>query len=399
MRFRDLIPEAFASLRRNQLRSLLTMLGVIIGIFTVLLTLGIGAGARTAIEQQIAALGSNLVVLNSGPPPGSGQQAVYLYSDDADAIIHECPAVATVAPQQETRLALTSGSAELQDNFVMGITASYAKIRHPGIEAGRFIEENDDETDAKVAVLGSAVANFLFGGTDPVDQRVRINSVDFEVVGTLEARGDSPGLGPGMSTDDRVFIPLSALQKRLFGGRDLRLIAISAISQDAIPEAADQVRRLMNERHPRNPFEIRTQGELLATSNSVSGIVTLLLTCLAAVSLIVGGIGIMNIMLVAVTERTREIGIRRAVGARRSAILGQFLFEALALTFAGGLAGILAGMIASRVVGAVLNWNIPVLPQAIAAALIASMFIGIASGLYPARQASKVNVVEALHSE
>jgi putative ABC transport system permease protein len=399
MKPREYVRQSFDNLRKHRLRAILTMLGIVVGVFTVMLTLSLGVGARLAIEQQINALGSNLVVLNSGPPPGQGRQAVYMYAADARAIANQCSLVREIAPQQETRLPVTYGPIELSSNFVMGVTASYADVRHPQLSDGRFLLLEDDEKAGKVAVLGANVRDYLFGKQNPLGQRVLINGVDFEVVGLLAERGDSPGLGPGMSSDDRIFVPLSALQKRLLGTTDLRLIAITATTQADISAASIQVRKLMDRRHPGNPFEIKTQAELLQTSDSVSGIISLLLMSLATVSLVVGAIGITNIMLVSVTERTREIGVRRAIGATRTAVLWQFLAESLVLTGLGGSVGVMLAIALSLVAGQLLQWPVPIVPQGIVLAMSASILVGLSSGIYPARRASRLDVVDALRFE
>jgi putative ABC transport system permease protein len=399
MRPFDYFSESFDSLNKHRMRALLTMLGIIVGVLTVMVTLGIGAGARLAIENQIASLGSNLVAVNSGPPPSVGRQPIPLYLPDARAILEHCPSVVEVSPQQETRLAVSLGSNQLASNFVMGVTSSYARVRLAELQRGRFVSDRDDLTAAKVAVLGSTVEQYLFQDQDPIGKRILISGVDFEVVGVLTSKGDSPGLGPGMSSDDRIFIPLSTLQKRLLGSTDLRLIAITARDPGQIPMVVQQVKRLLDARHPGNSFEIKTQLELLQTSESVSSIVTALLTALAAVSLFVGGIGIMNIMLVAVTERTREIGIRRAVGARQIFILAQFLMESSILSLAGGFIGVVAGITLSFLAGRIVGWNVPILPTGVALALSSSLFVGIASGIYPARRAARLNLVDALRFE
>ena len=395
----ELINQALTSLSTNRLRSVLTMLGIIVGVFTVMLTLSLGAGARQAISEQISALGSNLVVVNSGPPPAAGQQAIYLYSADAAAILHDCPSVAAVDEEQEERFPITTGSAQLQDNFVMGVTSSYAEIRKVELSSGRFFSPEEDEHADKVAVLGETVRQYLFGNGQVLNRRIRIGGIDFRVIGVLTARGDSPGLGPGMSTDDRAFIPLSALNKRMLGSMTLRLITISSRSADEISLAADQTRALLAKRHPNNPFEIRTQTELMQTSSSVSGIVNLLLTSLAGVSLAVGGIGIMNIMLVAVSERTREIGVRRAVGADKTSILSQFLLESIVLSLAGGLIGVVLAVITAAIAGLALHWHTPVQIGGITVALLSATVVGILSGIYPARRAAGLNVVDALRFE
>jgi putative ABC transport system permease protein len=264
---------------------------------------------------------------------------------------------------------------------------------------GRFVSDRDDLAAAKVAVLGATVVHYLFQDQNPIGKRILISGVDFEVVGVLSSKGDGPGLGPGMSTDDRIFIPLSALQKRLLGSSELRLIAITARESNQIPEVVQQVKALLDARHPGNSFEIKTQLELLETSESVSSVITVLLTALAAVSLFVGGIGIMNIMLVAVTERTREIGVRRAVGARQRSILAQFLMESSILSVAGGLIGVGGGITLSLVAGRIVGWNVPILPLGIVLALSSSLFVGIASGIYPAQRAAQLNLVDALRFE
>lgn len=399
MRPFDYFLESFDSLNKHRMRALLTMLGIIVGVLTVMLTLGIGAGARLAIENQIASLGSNLVAVNSGPPPSVGRQPFPLYLTDARAILEHCPSVVEVSPQQETRLAVSFGSNQLASNFVMGVTSSYALVRLADLAKGRFVSDRDDLAAAKVAVLGATVAQYLFQDQDPIGKRILISGVDFEVVGILRSKGDGPGLGPGMSTDDRIFIPLSALQKRLLGASDLRLIAITARDSSRIPEVVQQVKALLDGRHPENSFEIKTQLELLQTSESVSSVVTVLLTALAAVSLFVGGIGIMNIMLVAVTERTREIGVRRAVGARQRSILAQFLMESSIVSLAGGLIGVVGGVTLSLVAGRIVGWNVPILPTGIVLAISSSLFVGIASGIYPAQRAAQLNLVDALRFE
>ena len=225
MSLRDYILQAVDSLRAHRMRALLTMLGIIAGISTVILTLGIGTGARDAIRQQIEGLGTNVIEVNSGPPPALGQRPVLLYAEDARVLREECPGVEAVAPEQETRLPVGYGSNQLQDNFVMGVTASFAQVRRVALEEGRFISEQEDIQAAKVAVLGSTVEQLLFGGTDPIGRWITVSGAAFQVIGVFPARGDTgPELGPGMSMDDRVFIPLSSLEKRLLGSTDLGFI-------------------------------------------------------------------------------------------------------------------------------------------------------------------------------
>lgn len=347
MRPLDYVIESLNSLQKHRLRALLTMLGIIVGVLAVILTLEFGAAARLEIEHRIASLGTNLIVVNSGPPPAVGERSNSLYASDALAILRDCSLIAAVAPQQERRLSVGFGTVNLSDTFVDGVTASYAQVRRVGLAAGRFIRRRDDLRAAKVAVLGSTVREYLFGDEDPIGEWITIDRVDFQVIGVFPQQGGDPGLGPGMITDDRIFVPLSALEKRLLGGRTLQFIDLSASTKAFIPKTAEQVRELLDRRHPGNHFDIKTQLELMQTSNSITGILALLLTALAAVSLFVGGISIMNIMLVAMTERTREISIRRAVGARQNSILIQFLFESVFLSLAGGAVGALLGLLFS----------------------------------------------------
>lgn len=399
MRLFDYITESLNSLQKHRLRAVLTMLGIIVGVLAVILTLEFGVGARLEIERRIDSLGTNLIVVNSGPPPAVGEQSNLLHLSDALAILRHCPLIAAVAPQQETRLPVGFGQVNLSDTFVEGVTASYAHVRRVNLAEGRFIRRQDDLSSAKVAVLGSTVRRYLFGDEDPIEKWITIDRVNFQVIGVFPQAGGDPGLGPGMITDDRIFIPISALENRLLGSRTLQFIDLSATSNTSLPKAAAQVRELLDRRHPGNHFDLKTQLELMQTSNSISGIVTLLLTALAAVSLVVGGIGIMNIMLVAVTERTREIGIRRAVGARQRSILIQFLFEAAFLSLAGGVLGALSGVLVAAWAERVLKWSIPILPAAMSLALGSALLVGVIAGVYPAFRASRLNLVDALRFE
>jgi putative ABC transport system permease protein len=395
----DYIREALNSLRRHRLRAALTMLGIIVGVMAVILTLEFGVSARFQIERRIASLGTNLIVVNAGPPPAVGERSNLLALSDAFAILQDCPLIAAVAPQRETRLPVGSGKVHLSDNFVEGVTASYARVRRVRLAEGRFVNARDDFNFAKVAVLGSTVRAYLFGNEDPLGKWITIAGVGFQVIGVFREQGGDPGLGPGMITDDRIFIPFSALQNRLLGSGTLQFIDLSASSENSVPAAAQEVRELLDRRHPGNHFDVKTQLELMRTSNSISAIVTLLLTALAAISLVVGGIGIMNIMLVAVTERTREIGIRRAVGARSRSILVQFLLEASFTSLVGGAMGVILAVVVSALSARMLQWPVAVLPIAILLSLGSSLIVGIAAGVYPALRAANLSLVDALRFE
>lgn len=307
--------------------------------------------------------------------------------------------VGDIAPQQETRLPLAFASRQTVDTGVLGVTPSYARVRRTTLAEGRFVGPDDEASAAKVAVIGITVRRLL-AGTDPViGRRIRIGAVDFVVIGVLAAKGDAIGLGPGMSTDDRVFVPLSALQKRLLGTSEVRLVAISARTAEAIPAASSAIQAVLAQRHPGHRYEVRTELDLLETSGAVGSSVTMLLSLLGAVSLVVGAIGVTNVMLVSVTERTREIGLRRAVGARTRTIAGQFLIEALVLTGMGGLAAILLSWIAALAVTTITGWPVVVSPGAVALALVVSGIAGLGSGLFPAYQAARVDPIDALRSE
>jgi putative ABC transport system permease protein len=398
-RWADLIATALLSLRVHALRAILTMLGIVIGVAAVIVTIGVGAGAQAEIRRQIEALGTNFISLNSGPPRGRGVTPVFLYRDDAEAIRTSCPAVADVVAVQEVRLNVSRGGILLENNFVMGTTANYPRVRRTALMLGRFFDEEEERRATRVAVLGASVARYLFDRIDPVGAEIRIYGQHFAVIGVLAEKGEAPGLGPGVGIDDRVFVPLSTIEKRLLGLRTLRAVFLQAVVPEQIAEAARQTQALMEQRHPANPFEIRTQQELLATSSGISGVLTVMLAGIAAVSLLVGGIGVMNIMLVSVTERTREIGVRKALGASRRVIQHQFLIEALVLSLTGGLIGIAMGVAGCLVASELFSWPLPVVPSAVLVAFIFAAAVGVGFGLYPAWRAASSSPSAALRAD
>ncbi|NLI28560.1 MAG: FtsX-like permease family protein [Nitrospiraceae bacterium] len=399
---------ALRALQVNKLRSALTMLGIIIGVGAVIATVAIGAGAREQMARQIASIGSNLILVLSGSTTaggvrmGSGTQPT-LSLDDAEAMIKECPAIEDLAP-------IHGGSAQVvygNQNWATGITgttANFLNVRDWPLEAGRPFTEQDIRTATKVALIGKTVVEKLFGDIDPVGQVVRIKNVPFTIVGILSEKGQSP---QGTDQDDTLLVPVTTAQKKLFGTSfpgSVRTIIVKAKSEDALPDAEAQITDLLRQRHrigPRqeNDFTVRNLTQILQAQQQQKQIMSLLLGAIASVSLLVGGIGIMNIMLVSVTERTREIGIRMAVGARSMDIRLQFIIEAVTLSLIGGIAGIIVGAISSELVSIFAGWATEISVVAVITAFLFSGFVGIFFGFYPAYKASLLNPIDALRYE
>ena len=342
---------AFRALRINKLRSALTMLGIIIGVGAVIAMVAVGSGATERIQEQIASIGSNVIIVLPGSITASGIRlgsgnAVTLTTDDAKAIANDCPSVQAVAPSSRQGAQVVYGNSNWATS-IQGTTPDYLAIRDLGIQSGSAFTDQDVDSDSKVALLGQTVVNNLFNGADPVGEVIRIKQVPFTVAGTLVPKGQSP---TGQDQDDMVLLPISTAQKRVFGVNQARAdsvgsLIVQARGPDSIQSAQDEMRAVLRQRHHLQPgqdddFTIRNLEEVFQAQETSSRVMSILLAAIASVSLIVGGIGIMNIMLVSVTERTREIGIRMAVGARPSDILGQFLIEAVILALLGGLLGL-----------------------------------------------------------
>jgi len=401
---------ALRALRVNRLRSALTMLGIVIGVAAVIAMVAVGSGATQRIQEQIQAIGSNLILVipgsitSNGVRLGSGA-TVTLSEDDAKAILAECPAVAAVAPGVRGAAQVTFGNANWATSIV-GTTPDYLAIREQSAVLGSAFTADDENSAAKVALLGQTVAQNLFGDTDPTGQTIRIKNVPFTVDGVLSPKGQSP---TGQDQDDLVLIPLSTAKRNVVGASQANAgsvgsIMVQAGNSSAMDEAQRELESLLRQRHrlqrgQDDDFTVRNLSEVFAAQESSARVMSILLGAIASVSLIVGGIGIMNIMLVSVTERTREIGLRLAIGAKARDILSQFLVEAVTLSILGGISGILFGVAASTLISHFAGWNTLVSPTAIVLAFVFSGLVGVFFGYYPARKAALLDPIDALRYE
>jgi putative ABC transport system permease protein len=401
---------ALRALRVNRMRSGLTMLGIIIGVAAVIAMVAVGAGATARIQEQIQAIGSNLIIVlpgsitSNGIRLGSGA-GVTLAEDDVKAIAAECPSVAAVAPAVRGGAQVMFGSSNWATS-IQGTTPDYLIIRDQGVAQGSAFTNDDVNSAAKVALLGRTVAQNLFGDADPVGQTIRIKNVPFTVTGVLTAKGQSP---TGQDQDDLILIPITTAKRNIVGSNQANAgsvgtVMVQATGAGTMTQAQNEVAALLRQRHRLQPgqdddFTIRDLSEVFAAQESSAKVMSILLGAIASVSLIVGGIGIMNIMLVSVTERTREIGLRLAIGAKTKDILSQFLVEAVTLSILGGIAGILIGIGASMLISHFAKWNTLVSPTAIALAFVFSGLVGVFFGYYPARKAALLDPIDALRYE
>jgi putative ABC transport system permease protein len=396
---------ALRALRRNKMRSMLTALGIIIGVASVVAMVAVGNGAQARITKQVSALGQNLLTVfsgskNSGGVSGGLGSASTITLADAEAMAREVPDVVAVSPEDSsTQQAIANG--HNWSTTVVGESENHLKIRSWKLAAGSMFDGRDVRSAAKVAVIGSKTANELFGPLNPIGQSIRLNKIPFTIIGLLESKG--AGMG-GMNQDDRIIIPYTTAMKRITGDKYLRSVNIQIDSAERMEIAQQQITSLLRQRHritqgSADDFNIFNQKEIADTVNSISLVVTLLLGSVAGISLVVGGIGIMNIMLVSVTERTREIGIRIAVGAEPGDIRLQFLIEAITLSLLGGLIGVLCGVGASHLVGMVADFQAIVSTGSIILAFSVSSVIGIFFGFYPAHKAAALDPIVALHYE
>lgn len=399
---------AFRALKSNLLRSFLTMLGIIIGIASVIAMVAIGSGASQKVADQISSIGSNLLIVLPGSTTSGGLRAgpgsaPTLTDEDARAIANECPSVENVAPEVRGTTQVVYGNQNWSTS-VQGVTADFLAVRDWPVAEGRNISVADQDGATKSCLIGQIVAKNLFGSENPVGKIIRVKKIPFTVVGLLEAKGQST---MGTDQDDVVLVPLRTAQRKLFGSQfagTVGAIMIKARNEQALSSAEQEVTALLNQRHRVGPsreadFSVRNLSEFLAVAQESSQVMSLLLGAVASISLIVGGIGIMNIMLVSVTERTREIGIRMAIGARQRDILLQFLTEAVLLTTSGGVIGMLLGVAGASIVSRLLGWPVLISAQSITVAFTFSAGVGIFFGFYPARKAAALDPIEALRSE
>jgi putative ABC transport system permease protein len=404
------IQIALLSLRVNKLRSALTMLGIVIGVAAVITMVAVGEGAQERVREQIRSLGSNLLVILSGAVTQGGARLGFgsqltITEDDAYAIAREVDGVAAAAPTTRGSAQIVYGNLNWS-SVIQGVTPDYFFVRDWELAAGRTLGQQDVDAATKVAVIGQTVAQNLFGDSDPLDQTIRIRKVPFTVIGVLAKKGQSM---QGQDQDDVIMVPISTARKRLLGGQQARqrsVVAITVKLADDVETAAAeaQIRDLLRQRHRLQPnqdddFWLRNLSEVMETQQAAQKVMTMLLAAVASVSLVVGGIGIMNIMLVSVTERTREIGLRMAIGARRRDILGQFLIEAVTLSMIGGVVGILIGVFAAQSIAGFAGWPVRVETMAVTLAVGFSAGIGVFFGFYPARKASQLSPIEALRYE
>lgn len=399
---------AFTALRTNLMRSILTTLGVMIGVFSVILAVAVGNGAQVSVTQQIATLGSNMAIVVPQPDSGSGpprpNDRGRLTERDGQAILRQVPGVRAVAPQIRNSVQLvTPGRSSTTQ--ATGATPEYGNISNVNASEGRFLTKSDVGSAARVAVIGQTVSDKLFGDESPVGQTIRVNRVPFTVVGLLESKGSNLGT----DNDDQIVVPITTLRQRLLttptqGPDDVTLLFVGFEDEDSLLAGQKEIKRLLRDRYrvqkgKINPFTVRTTTEIAETTGQVTQIFQAVLVAIASISLLVGGIGIMNIMLVSVTERTREIGLRMALGARRSDIRNQFLVEAAVLCIIGGAIGLLLAVLAATVFQKVADFPAPVGIDTALFSIAFSAVIGLLFGGYPAIRASRLSPIEALRSE
>jgi putative ABC transport system permease protein len=405
MRYFVILKVAFRALRRNKLRTILTMLGIIIGVGAVIAMVGIGNGAKAQVQARIAALGQNVIQVFSGSITRGGAHSGFggagtLTIEDAQAMEREVPGVVAVSPEVRTGAQAMAGNNNWSAS-IMGESVDYLTIRQWDLADGAMFSEVDVRSAGKVCILGKTTADKLFPEDDPISKIIRIRNVPVKVLGLLKSKGASMF---GSDQDDVIIMPYTTAMKRFAGVTTLRSIIVQAADADQITEVQNAITALLRQRHRIQPgadddFMLRSQQEIADTMTATTDVMTALLAAIASVSLLVGGIGIMNIMLVSVTERTREIGIRMAVGARGRDILLQFLIEAVVLSSTGGLLGILAGVGGAKLITMIKEWPTLVSPNSIIIAFVFSAAVGVFFGFYPARKASQLDPIDALHYE
>jgi len=396
---------ALRALARNKLRAFLTMLGIIIGVGAVIAMVAIGEGAKSTIRSQISALGTNVLIVLPGSNVQGGVRAGTgnvntLVDTDARAMTRELRSVAYASPVMRRQEQLIAGNLNW-GSLAQGVAPEFEQIRDWQIESGRFLHEGDMDSAAKVAVIGQTVARQLFGADDPIDSVIRIRNIPFRVVGVLAGKGQT---GQGQDQDDTVMIPYTTMQKRLMRITWVQSIVVRAVSAEKVQEAQEQITLLLRQRHRiaegrEDDFTVRNLSDIAEAAQSTARVMAILLGSVAGISLLVGGIGIMNIMLVSVTERTREIGIRMAVGARSKDIMLQFLVEAVVMAATGGIIGIFLGIGSSELLKTWAQWPTLIDPAVVAVAFLFSGAVGVFFGFYPAKKAAGLDPIDALRYE
>jgi len=395
---------ALSSIFSNKLRSFLTMLGIIVGVGAVIAMIGIGQGAGAQITERISELGANLLMVRPGasqrgPARSARGSITSLTYEDAQAIAQWCTSVARVDAEYSRNAQVVYGNSNTNTS-INGVTPNYPQVRNFPVELGSFLTEEDNRFMRRVAVLGKTVVGELFGEENPIGEYIKIKRSIFQVIGVMSEKGSSGW----RDEDDIVFVPLKTAQKRLFGVDHVSAINVEAKNEDVMENASAEITSIIRERHKiregeEEDFNIRSQAEILSMVEETSQTFTMLLAGIAVVSLIVGGIGIMNIMFVSVTERTREIGIRKAIGAQRRDILSQFLIEAIIVSLAGGIIGVFSGILASKLMSQFGGWETVITPISVALSFSFALAVGLFFGFYPARKASLLNPIDALRYE
>lgn len=406
MNYRNTFKIALYALKRNKFRAFLTMLGIIIGVASVIAMLAIGQGSKKSIQDQMADMGTNLVFARPGSEQRGGVQmgnsdAQSMKLSDAEAVEKECSAISAISPQVSSRGQMVFGNNNWPST-IYGVNEKYLDIRKYKLSSGRVFSDREVKTYAKVCLIGQTIIENLFkDGSDPIGQTIRFDNIPFKVIGILEEKGEN---GMGQDQDDLLLVPYTTVQKRILSITHIQGIYASAISEDQNDLAIEQLTQTLRKTHKiregeANDFQVMSQSELVQTFTSISDVLTALLGAIAGISLLVGGIGIMNIMYVSVTERTKEIGLRLSVGGRGTDIMMQFLVESILLSVFGGTIGILVGISITYLIASLMSWPVVIMTSAVVLAFLVCSAIGIFFGWYPARKAAGLNPIDALRYE